>query len=159
MSPEWPTGWVILSDTTAWLLIHLGVSRLMAFVPDSAFQQTPSRKSGCLWEERGVIYRKVFRIMRWKDRIPDASRWFSWVRPKDSLGSRGLPSLQTFWVETQRAEITHWLMMLSSGVFVLWNRPLGIVILVGYALLSNVPCILTQRFNRARLRRILTKSV
>jgi glycosyl-4,4'-diaponeurosporenoate acyltransferase len=66
--------------------------------------------------------------------------------------------LETFVIETCRAELTHWLAMVPVPVFFLWNKwPVG-VFMIFYALAANMPCILVQRYNRARLVRVLAKA-
>lgn len=58
-------------------------------------------------------------------------------------------------IESRRAEPTHWLQVIWVPVFFLFN-PFWIgVIMIGYAPIVNLPCILVQRYNRPRLKRIL----
>jgi glycosyl-4,4'-diaponeurosporenoate acyltransferase len=40
-------------------------------------------------------------------------------------------------------------------IFFLWNVWWGGVIMVVYLLFANIPCILLQRYNRARLMRVI----
>jgi glycosyl-4,4'-diaponeurosporenoate acyltransferase len=42
-------------------------------------------------------------------------------------------------------------MLLTAPVFCLWNPTWAFLILLTYGLLANLPCIATQRYNRARL--------
>ena len=63
--------------------------------------------------------------------------------------------LERWLVETCRAELVHWLALLSSGVFFLWNPPHLGFIMVLYAVIVNLPCVIVQRYNRPRLVRVL----
>ena len=55
--------------------------------------------------------------------------------------------LERFVVETRRAEATHWLVLAAGPFFVLWN-PWGLaLVMVAYAVVANVPCLLIQRYN------------
>jgi glycosyl-4,4'-diaponeurosporenoate acyltransferase len=57
--------------------------------------------------------------------------------------------------ETCRAELTHWLTLLFAPLFFFWN-PLWVgFFMIFYASMENFPLIMTQRYNRARLRRIM----
>jgi glycosyl-4,4'-diaponeurosporenoate acyltransferase len=58
-------------------------------------------------------------------------------------------------VETRRAELAHWPILALGPVFFAWNPWWLALAMVGYAVVANVPCILVQRYNRARLYRML----
>jgi hypothetical protein len=57
--------------------------------------------------------------------------------------------------ETGRAEYTHLFAMLPAPIFFIWNPWWGGIIMIIYAVIINVPCIIAQRYNRARLEVIL----
>lgn len=62
------------------------------------------------------------------------------------------------WVrETCRAELTHWIALIFSGMFFLWNPPVLGFLMVFYAVVANMPCIVVQRYNRPHIIRILCK--
>jgi glycosyl-4,4'-diaponeurosporenoate acyltransferase len=75
--------------------------------------------------------------------------------PKKNLECSDAGYLKTFLNETKRAELTHWLAMVPVPVFFLWNIWWVGLIMIGYALIANLPCIMLQRFNRARISRVL----
>jgi len=54
-----------------------------------------------------------------------------------------------------RAEFAHWLTMAGAPVFLLWNECWAELIMIVYALAVNLPCIIAQRYNRSRLRRLI----
>ncbi len=71
--------------------------------------------------------------------------------PKKKLRSRDVDYLQIFYLETCRAEYAHWLTMCGVVPFCLWNEWWAALIMLAYALIVNLPCIIAQRYNRARL--------
>jgi len=109
------------------------------------------------WENNGKFYEKFFRIKSWKEKVPDGARLFKGGFPKKNLEQSDFGYLNTFMLETCRGELTHWLQILPVWVFFLWNVWWAGLIMVAYALLANIPCILLQRYNRARLQRVLAK--
>ncbi len=101
------------------------------------------------------VYERVCRIKRWKDRLPEGGDLFPGGFNKRHLRGRNVAALQRFAAETRRAEITHWLILAAGSLFFLWNPwPLGLV-MVAYAVIANVPCLIVQRYNRARLVRLI----
>ena len=102
--------------------------------------------------EGGRLYEKVFLIKRWKSILPDGAKWMKGRGfPKKELASRDIHYLETFAVETCRAELTHWTIILFAPFFFLWNKPVVGWIMIVYALTENVPLIIAQRYTRCRL--------
>ncbi len=100
-------------------------------------------------------YERRLRIKRWKSLLPEAGDVFRGGFSKRRLLRHDRPYLERFVVETRRAELTHWLIMGAVPFFFLWNPWwLGLAMLA-YGFIANVPCLLTQRYNRARLLRAL----
>lgn len=107
------------------------------------------------WEYRGRVYKKVFKVKRWKGIVPDGGGLFKRGFPKKNLESSDTQYLKTFFYETKRAELTHWLTILPAPIFFLWNIWWAGIIMIAYALIANIPCILLQRYNRARLSNLI----
>ncbi len=105
------------------------------------------------WERDGRAYERLG-IRRWKDRLPEAGGVFTGGFSKRHLASRDRHYLDRFVIETCRAEFAHWSMMALAPIWFVLFVPLVAVLNVGYALGANLPCLLVQRFNRARLLRI-----
>ena len=109
------------------------------------------------FETGGRFYEQWVRIKRWKDRLPEAGALFRGGVSKRHVGSADRASLERFAVETRRAELTHWLILAASPWFFLWNPWwLGLAML-GYGIVANVPCLAIQRYNRARLLRMIPR--
>jgi glycosyl-4,4'-diaponeurosporenoate acyltransferase len=109
------------------------------------------------WERDGRFWVDVVRIRRWKGWLPDAGDLFAGGFSKRRLSARDPAYLQRFVAETRRAELVHWIVPAIVPVFFLWNPWWLAMIMVVYAVVANVPCLVTQRYNRARLERVLTR--
>lgn len=142
---------LILANGLAWLLCHVGIAWLGTalnagrFNPDRFWFRTRR------WEHKGRVYERAFRIRAWKDRLPDGAAWFSNGFPKAELRQRTAAYRERFIRETCRGEAVHWLVAACAPLFFLWNPPWAGGVMIAYALVANLPCILVQRYNRARL--------
>ncbi len=74
---------------------------------------------------------------------------------KRTVSSGDPEVMEQFVLETRRAEHAHWGMAAGVVLTLLWNpwwaAPANVAVAAG----SNLPCIAVQRYNRARLRRVL----
>jgi glycosyl-4,4'-diaponeurosporenoate acyltransferase len=96
-------------------------------------------------------------IRRWKRWIPDAGGALPGGVAKASLVRRDPRALERLLLETRRAELVHWALLPAGLLTALWLPPAGVVVNGLFALLFNLPCVLLQRYNRARLRRCLAR--
>ncbi len=153
-----PTFWTIIVDIIAWLIIHLAVVAIMVRVPRSRFNPNGPLYSPRFWEKRGRFYERFARIRSWKQHVPDGAEWTKDRGfPKKRLQQRDTGYLKDFLVETCRAELTHWIILLFAPLFFFWNKTWVGWIMIAYALAENVPLIMVQRYNRERFRRILAR--
>jgi glycosyl-4,4'-diaponeurosporenoate acyltransferase len=111
------------------------------------------------WEQNGGIYEKYFKIKSWKGLLPDGSALFKKGFRKKTMVSKDKEYLKLFVLETCRAELVHWLVILFSPVFFIWNPCWAGLIMIIYAFLANLPCIIAQRYNRLRFMRILVTNI
>ena len=109
------------------------------------------------WESGGRFYERRLSIQSWKDRLPEAGALFAGGMSKRKLPGRGRDDLERFAAETRRAERGHWLSLIAIPVSALWNPPLGIALMSTYGLAINAPFIAIQRYNRARIGRMLSR--
>lgn len=152
---SWPA--LIALDAAVWVVLIVATGYAAERIPTARLR--PEGVLFRLWgfERGGRFYERVLGIKRWKGLLPDgAAVWRSGFRKKH-LAERDAAYLQRFVQESCRAELVHWLMFPAWALFAFWNPP-GVmaVMLVGMAV-SNVPCIVTQRYNRARLERVLSR--
>lgn len=148
----------ILLDVFAWIVIQYMIGYISSKIPldwlnpDLPLFQTFS------WERGGEIYEKLFHVRAWKHLIPNGSAFY-----RDGFSIKNLPNndpayLERWLKETIRSEICHWLMILPCVFFFLWNNVALGWVMVAYALLSNLPLIFVQRYNRPRMRILLAQT-
>jgi len=132
-------------------MVHLGISYLCVKIPIAFFEKDRWLFRIRNWEYRGKAYNRFFKVKKWKNIIPDGGGLFKKGFAKKNLQYSDPLYLKTFMYETKRAELTHWLTIIPAPIFFLWNIWWAGIIMIVYALIANVPCILLQRYNRARL--------
>ena len=141
------TFWVMALNIIGWPVIHL----LLAWI----FLRLPSH----LFQNRGVptfrfevaLYERLLFIKRWKHLLPDGAAWFRGGFPKQQLRRRDAAYRERFMRECTRSEVAHWAMLAAGPIFWLWNPPWALCVMLVYGVVANVPCIVTQRYNRIRL--------
>ncbi len=109
------------------------------------------------WEKGGLFYQKKFKIKKWKDKLPELADFVKTVFPKKYIRDYAESTLEAYMVECCRAELTHWLIILSTLFFPIFTPPfisLGIFLL---ACLLNLPFVMIQRYNRPRLKLIMKR--
>lgn len=145
--------WIVTLNIAGWLVIQLGLAWLFLRMPARWFHLLGPQKIA----RGGFFYERILRIKSWKDRLPDAARWFHGGFAKSALAQKHPDYLRRFIAETRRGELCHWLAIACTLLFLLWNPWWGLLVNLAYALLANLPCILAQRYNRARLFRLLAR--
>lgn len=114
-------------------------------------------------ERVGRFYDHGLHVKRWKDALPEAGSLFRGGFSKRRISRKDRAFLERFVIETRRAELAHWAILALGPLFLvaipLVDMPWWLAVaMVGYAVAANVPCILVQRYNRARLERMLARS-
>ena len=90
--------------------------------------------------------------------LPDGgSIWGKKGFKKRQLADLSNENLNRFLTESARGELTHWLAIFPFWVFGFFAPPQVVWMMLVYALLINLPCIMAQRYNRPRIRRLLKK--
>lgn len=153
-----PTFWNIIIDCIAWFIIHFGVARLAVIIPVESLNPTNWLYRNKNWELKGKFYCRYFAIRAWKHLLPDSSSFRGDKGfPKKRLGNKDNEYLGLFLRETCRAEMAHWIILLFGPLFFLWNRTWVGFLMVGYAIVENLPLIMSQRYNRIRLFHVLQR--
>ena len=148
--------WTIALNFVIWFFIHGGVSISVARVEQASFNPESWLCRERSWEKNGKMYDVIFKVKRWKRFLPDGAAISRNGFRKKNLHSLDTAYIQKFIVETCRAELTHWIVFAFSIIFFLWNVWWVGMIMIAYALIVNIPCVITQRYNRIRLRRVVT---
>lgn len=108
------------------------------------------------WERDGRIYERLH-VRRWKDHLPEAGAWFGDGGSKRRLPGRTDSDLRRFAGETRRAEWVHWMNIGFAPTFALWCSAGVTAAMVLFAIVVHLPFVVVQRYNRARLLRLLSR--
>lgn len=111
------------------------------------------------FERDGRIYEKL-KIKKWKTRLPDASVIINKIAPgfmvKKRLDETSQDKFKALVKESCVAEATHVLAAIFGLLCMrLWKGTGGRIVSTAY-FLFNIPFILIQRYNRPRLKRLIT---
>ena len=136
-----------------WPIIHILFAKIAISLPASYFANDNFILRRRSWEKDGELYKKWFRIRRWKSFLPDGAPWLGGFTKKH-FESRESTYIQTFLLETRRAEMAHWCMLFCLPIFFIWNPPWARWVMTIYAVAANFPCILAQRYNRLVIGRL-----
>lgn len=135
-----------------WGIVPLILAYLCLLIPDRFFEPARFFWRSHAFERGGHIYERVFHIRSWKHLLPDGGGvWKKRSYKKKSLTDFSEQNLKRFLIETSRGELVHWLGIFPFWVFGLFAPPAVIWIMLCYALLVNLPCIIAQRYNRPRV--------
>lgn len=151
-----PLIWTILVDIVAWMFFHLSIAYICFRLPLKAFQGNAFWSRIYSWEKSGELWHRLFRVKDWKSRLIDGASLFQRGYQKKALHGNRRRDLEMFSEETKRAELTHWLSILPAPLFFLWNPPVAGAVMIIYALGFNLPFIIVQRYNRGRIKEILS---
>jgi glycosyl-4,4'-diaponeurosporenoate acyltransferase len=150
-------GWTFVLDVAVWAAWSTLAGYLAHVLPATRLDHDTALFRLRRSELDRRLYERRLHVKAWKDRLPEAGALFGGGFSKRHLVRRGRDHLERFVIETRRAELTHWLVMAAAPLFFLWNPWWAGLVMIVYALVANVPCIAIQRYNRARLLRILRR--
>lgn len=110
------------------------------------------------WELGGKIYEKLH-VKSWQSKIPDVSKVLHrWMPQKKLIVGFNAETVRTMIRETCTAEVVHNILNFA-GLWLLgiWKGIGGVVMYLIYVILGNLPFIIVQRYNRPRLRVLLSR--
>jgi glycosyl-4,4'-diaponeurosporenoate acyltransferase len=151
-----PLFWTLVLDSLAWSILQPGIAYLSLRFPHSWLKPERWLYRPRPWERGGHLYQELFKVQRWKSRLPSGGTLFGGFS-MSHIASRNPDYLEAWVVETCRAELCHWLAILPALLFFLWNPPWLGLIMVAYAVAFNAVPIITQRHNRPRLLALLRR--
>lgn len=149
---------LIIVNSMAWFLVVFFSGFLWGKVPISRFchERFPFRTHA--FENEGKVYEKKLKIKRWKDIMPEAGGVFKGFQ-KRHAELRENEYLEAFVRETCRAEAVHYTIMAALPLFIIWNPPIALVIMLPIVVAGNLPCVIIQRYNRPRLLKLIRMKV
>ncbi|MDA8116282.1 MAG: hypothetical protein M0000_02645 [Actinomycetota bacterium] len=155
MTPATTQALARMAGAAAWWAASSFVVGRLAHSLDPARLQSMGGPTRLLrGEEGGRIYERALRIRSWKGRLPEAGDLFEGGFNKKSLASLEPGTLARYMAETKRAELTHMALLPLALVPLAWVEGWELAVVVAYALAANLPFIIVQRYNRARLLRL-----
>ena len=144
--------WIIVANVLGIPSVHILLSWFCTNAPDRWFDKPTKRQC----TKPHPVYTKLFFIRSWKHLLPDAAPWMNGF-PKGNLKSTDTAYLLRFMLETRRGELAHWLQWLVISCFIVWNPYPAYLVILSYAALANLPCILNLRYTRMRMAHVLAK--
>ena len=152
-----------MRETIKYLLLNIGTWVLWFFIvgffasklKDSFLSKDYSFTNLYNFEKDASWFRKYLKIDKWKDRVPELGGVFGDGFQKRSIASGTKDQLQLFIRETRRAELAHWVMTAGWIITIAFNPLWAIVFNLIFAHIVNFPCLIIQRYNRARLIKVL----
>ena len=141
-----------------WPALQVAAALISLYLPDRYFSPDSYFFRAHHFEKEGRIYDSIFRVSHWKHLLPDGGailkkRGFK----KKKLEGHSKEYLDRFLVESARGELTHWLAIIPFWVFGFFTPPRVMWYMLVYALLVNLPCIIAQRYNRPRIKKLLSR--
>ena len=147
---------VVLANVVFWPAWTLAVGYLAARVPRHRFAGDNVMTRIRAVERDGAWYRDQLGIHQWKDGLPEAGALFGDFAKREVARDR--EQLELFAEETRRAEQAHWAMAAGAVLTAAWNPWWAFPVNVYVGGVANLPCIAVQRYNRARLLRLLART-
>lgn len=149
--------WILILSILLWLVFQTSAGLICRIIPARYYSLDSVLFKERAWEKNGKFYSKFFKVKKWKHLLPDGAAATRGYRKKN-LKDYSSENLEHFLVESCRAELTHILAILPFWVFGLFGPPKIIPIMLFYALAVNMPCIIVQRYNRPRIKRLIKRS-
>lgn len=150
--------WTFIMCVIVWFFLQVGATLLCLYLPDHFFSPDLFLFRTHEFEQEGRIYEKYFFVKKWKHLLPDGGKAFKDRGfSKKHISGFTKENLYQFLVESCRGEMTHWLPILFFWVFWLFTPWYVPFIMLVYALITNLPCIIVQRYNRPRINKILNR--
>ena len=110
------------------------------------------------WESGGEIYQRLFKVRSWKALLPELSDFFKKLFSKKRIKAFDAEYLQSYIIESCRAELTHFCIIGITLLFPLWAGFSVSVVIIYISILLNLPFIVIQRYNRPRIQRLLIRT-
>jgi glycosyl-4,4'-diaponeurosporenoate acyltransferase len=149
----------VLLDNLILFFIFSILITVLSFAFPPRLLNPRSRWLSCkVWEENGAIYQRLFKVRKWKDSLPELADFIKKPFKKKKIQTFDASYLETYVVETCRAELTHLFIIISAFLFPLWATPSVSLSILLLSIVLNAPFIIIQRYNRPRIIQILARS-
>lgn len=142
-----------------WYLIITGVIAFFAgrLLPKNWFRPDLFPYRCCKFEKDGQIYDKL-NIRKWQNKVPDMSRILPKWMPAKNLSGNFRERMPRMLQETCVAEFIHSALCVTGlRCLKLYPGIGGVIIVLLYIVVFNLPFIIIQRYNRPRLMKLLKR--
>lgn len=150
---------LLFFNAVLWGFIHYFISYIFLCINNHTYFSGPLRLKSYNFEKNGNLWNKLFQVRKWKDIVPEGGQIFTGSYNKSELKDKSPVALKSFIIEINRAEVTHWMIIFSLPLILLFNPRWTFIIHSLYALASNIPFIIIQRYNRPRFERLYTRQL
>ncbi len=144
----------LLLNISTWVVWFFVIGYLVNLIPAQRLANDTFLTKLNDFEKDGKWYRKYLKINKWKDHLPELGGVFKQGFAKRNIDQSNQKQIQDFIVATRRAEIAHWLMTAGWIITIAFNPWWAIILNIIFAHVVNFPCLIVQRYNRARLLKI-----
>jgi glycosyl-4,4'-diaponeurosporenoate acyltransferase len=143
----------IVLNSVVWMLTHYLAGQVITLTSYRIHNpgRFPYRTMPC---ETESLYRRLFLITLWKRFLPEGSVIFFGgfnLKKVESMAESG--KIERYMRESCKAELIHLLDLGLIPLTLFFNYWWGHIIVVVALTAVNIPCILSQRYNRLRLQR------
>ena len=145
----------LLSSAIHVIIIGLITGFIFALVPGKLFLKFQNYYKLFRFEQEGRFYNKYFKINIWKDKLPQFSELTKFGFSKSSLNNVSGEYLEQFYIETMRAELSHWFLIMCSPIYFLFAEKILLWFTIIGNIIGNLPFIMIQRYNRGRILKLL----
>lgn len=152
-----PPPGAILLCFILWALFQLLAVYICLRIPDRYFRPNSFLYKSHKWEADGEIYRRIFKVNRWKKYLPDGGKIMKNGYGKRKMQGFSRDHMEKFLTESCRGEAAHILAILPFWVFGLFSPGFVVPIMLVYSLAVNTPCIIAQRYNRPRIIKLMNR--
>jgi glycosyl-4,4'-diaponeurosporenoate acyltransferase len=152
-----PRELTILLVFILWPIIQATITFICHKIDDSYFSYQSLFFKPSPWEKDGDIYKRLFKVNKWKKFMPDGAAAVKGEFKMRHLDFSNRDNLEKFLVVSCRGETAHWLSIIPFWVFGFFTPPIVIFYMLLYSLAANLPCIIVQRYNRPRVAGLLQK--
>ncbi len=152
----WTTLWMVMINTSFWLVCCFGMAWFVRILPKSIY-----KTNNFFFKERSFEKRlyKILHTARWKDNLPEWGKILNFEK-KNLKKDLSLDYIDRFILETCYAEIGHLGMAVFGFACILVNPSSYALMALIFAVINvfiQIPFILIQRYNRPRLIRLRLK--
>lgn len=143
---------LIILHSVFWFSVQMVISHLGTCIATSFFDKYPRIFRSFSWEQNGELWDDKLKVSRWKKLIPEGAQLNKNIYNKSQL-TYDKQDIHRLLLEMRRAELIHWISILPVLIFIKAPKYIRYINVI-YVVMSHIPVIITQRYNRPRIERL-----